>query len=242
MTARRMPNPLLDIADELVAALGALSFGASVAVVYSPLEYARSSYAAYTSRWGLPPKHTVILGMNPGPWGMGQTGVPFGDVHSVVTWLGIEEPVGRPPRELPSRQVHGFECRRREMSGARVWGWARATFGTPERFFSGWFVANYCPLLFFDASGRSITPDRLPCPVRKALLGPCDHALRRTVEELHCRRVVALGRFAFSRAQEALAQLSCRVVFVPHPSPANPTANTGWDRIMAEVTTEDPPP
>ena len=78
---------------------------------------------------------SLLLGMNPGPWGMAQTGVPFGTVSRVRDWLGIEAPVERPANEHPRRPVLGFGTERDEVSGLRVWGWAQARWGTPERFF-----------------------------------------------------------------------------------------------------------
>src|SRR5688572_32536315 len=95
--------------------------------------------------------------MNPGPFGMAQTGVPFGDVAMVRDWLGIVAAVAKPRDEHPKRPVLGFECQRSEVSGARLWGWARARFGTPQRFFERFFVANYCPLAFMESSGANRT-------------------------------------------------------------------------------------
>jgi single-strand selective monofunctional uracil DNA glycosylase len=166
--------------------------------------------------------------MNPGPFGMAQTGVPFGDVVLVREWLGIEAPVSRPPREHPRRPVEGFACRRREVSGSRLWGWARDRYGRPERFFARFFVANWCPLAFLDASGANRTPDKLPAKERAPLEAACDRALRATAEALRVERVVGVGAFAAARARAACAGLPVRVDAIPHPSPASPVANRGW--------------
>lgn len=212
-----------------------LTFGPPVAFVYNPLEYAGAPYDLYLSRYGGSPKETVLLGMNPGPFGMAQTGVPFGEVGAVRDWLGIEAPVGKPPREHPKRPVEGFACGRSEVSGLRLWGWARKRFGTPDRFFRRFFVANYCPLLFLEESGRNRTPDKLSAAEREPLLDACDRALRRTVEFLGPRHVLGLGRFAADRANAALADLEVTVGMVPHPSPASPAANRGWERLAEEA-------
>jgi single-strand selective monofunctional uracil DNA glycosylase len=225
-------NGLLAIADDLSARVGDLRFRRPVACVYNPLEYARAGFRAYVTRYGAPPKELLILGMNPGPWGMAQTGVPFGEVAHVRSWLDIDEPVGHPVGEIPSRPIMGFACTRSEVSGARVWGWARAAFGTPERFFARCFVTNYCPLIFFDAAGHNLTPDRLARADQVELFAICDNAFRRTALLVEARQVIALGVFAFVRAQEALAGTGCTVTAVPHPSPANPAANRGWSRLM----------
>ncbi len=231
VVSSRNPRPepsLLRIADALSRALAQLSFGPPVAHVYDPLGYARAPWREYVRRYGSAPKEVVLLGMNPGPFGMAQTGVPFGEVTLVRDWLGIDAPVGRPPREHPKRLVLGFACPRREVSGARLWGFARDRFGTPERFFARFFVANYCPLLFLEASGRNVTPDKLRAAEREPLLRFCDQALRETIETLQPRIVVGVGHFAEARARTALADLDVEIGRIPHPSPASPTANRGW--------------
>jgi single-strand selective monofunctional uracil DNA glycosylase len=159
---------------------------------------------------------------------MAQTGVPFGEIQLVRDWLRVDAEIGRPRSEHPQRPVLGFECRRREVSGRRLWGWARDRFGTPKAFFERFFVANYCPLAFLEASGRNRTPDRLAASERAPLLELCDEALRQTIRSLAPELVVGLGRFATDSALRALATLDVRVGTVLHPSPASPAANRGW--------------
>ncbi|MBN1773304.1 MAG: single-stranded DNA-binding protein, partial [Deltaproteobacteria bacterium] len=166
--------------------------------------------------------------MNPGPFGMAQTGVPFGDPAMVRDWLRLEGTVGRPPREHPKRPVLGLHSPRREVSGARLWGWARDRFGTPDRFFQEFFVANWCPLAFLDEGGRNLTPDKLPGAERAALSAPCDRALRAVVAVLQPRIVVGVGAFAAERARQALGDTGVVVGTMLHPSPASPRANRGW--------------
>lgn len=219
-------------ADGLVADLRELRFGSPVALVYNPLVYARRPYDLYWESYGHPPKEVLLLGMNPGPFGMAQTGVPFGEVTAVRQWLGIEAPVGRPEREHPARPVEGFACGRSEVSGRRLWGWARGRFGAPEAFFRRFFVANYCPLLFLEEGGRNRTPDKLPAAEAGPLYAACDHALRAAVDYLRPRLVVGVGKFAEDRARAALAQTGVAVGRITHPSPANPAANRGWAEIV----------
>lgn len=238
-TATRSDPPLLAVGDALARRLARLRFGPPVAHVYHPLLYARAPHRAYVARYGVAPREVLLVGMNPGPFGMAQTGVPFGEVGHVRDWLGIEAPVRRPPVEHPKRPVLGFACPRSEVSGARLWGWARARFGTPERFFARFFVANYCPLLFLTASGSNLTPDKLRAADREPMLAACDAALRRTVELLQPRLVVGIGHFAEGRARVALADMGVRIGRLPHPSPASPAANRGWaeqaERALAEL-------
>lgn len=217
----------------LLKDLAPLRFGPPVTHVYNPLEYAGRAYARYLALYGKAPKEVVLVGMNPGPWGMAQTGVPFGEVHLVRDWLGIEVPIQGPANTHPKRPVTGFACTRSEVSGARLWGWIRETFHTPERFFARFFVANYCPLIFIEESGRNRTPDRLPAAEREPLLAACDRALRRTVERLAPRHVVGVGKFAESRARQALQDLPVAIGRLTHPSPANPAANRGWGPLAA---------
>ncbi|MEW6490247.1 MAG: uracil-DNA glycosylase family protein [Thermodesulfobacteriota bacterium] len=219
-------------ADVLVADLRELRFGPPVAFVYNPLVYARRPYDLYWDRYGRPPKEVLFLGMNPGPFGMAQTGVPFGEVAAVGGWLGIDAPVARPEREHPARPVEGFACRRSEVSGRRLWGWARERFGAPEAFFRRFFVANYCPLLFLEQGGRNRTPDKLPTAEAGPLYAACDHALRAAVDYLRPRLVVGVGKFAEDRARAALARTGVAVGRITHPSPANPAANRGWAEIV----------
>jgi single-strand selective monofunctional uracil DNA glycosylase len=224
---------LAQIARQLIKDLQGLRFGPPVSHVYNPLIYAGEAYDRYLGLYGQAPKEVLLLGMNPGPWGMAQTGVPFGEVRLVRDWLKIAAPIGSPAATHPKRPVTGFACPRSEVSGARLWGWARETFQTPERFFARFFVANYCPLLFIEAGGRNRTPDRLPPTERGPLLAACDRALRRSVELLTPRHVVGVGKFAETRALQALAGLPVVVGRLTHPSPANPAANRGWGALAA---------
>jgi len=220
-------NALVAISRELSARVDGLEFP-SVPFVYNPLGYARVPHEAYLERWGAKmPREVILVGMNPGPFGMAQTGVPFGDVAMVRDFLGIAGPVGRPSHEHPRRPITGFACTRSEVSGTRFWGWARDRFGTAERFFDRVFVANWCPLVFMEDSGRNRTPDKLAPSERARLFAVCDEALAQVVAELRPRLVVGVGRFAERRAREALGaqvELGC----ILHPSPASPATNEDW--------------
>jgi single-strand selective monofunctional uracil DNA glycosylase len=220
------------ITDSLVAELQLLHFGLPVTHVYNPLEYARAPYDLYLDLYSKRSTEVVLLGMNPGPWGMAQTGVPFGEVTAVRDWLRIEAPVSSPAELHPKRPVEGFACPRSEVSGRRLWGWAKERFKTPERFFARFFVANYCPLLFIESSGRNRTPNNLRPVEKKPLLEICDLALRHTVQWLEPRYVVGVGRFATERAEVSLAGLDLTTGRITHPSPANPKANRGWDNLV----------
>jgi single-strand selective monofunctional uracil DNA glycosylase len=221
-------SALVASASQLSKVVSALSFAEPVAHVYNPFEYAFGAHREYLERFGAAPKEVVFVGMNPGPWGMTQTGVPFGEISAVRDWLGIVSGVERPESEHPKRPIEGFECGRSEVSGRRLWGWARERFGQPEKFFERFLVANYCPLVFMETSGRNLTPDKLPAAERAPLFEACDAALRSLVEIVEPEWVVGVGVFAEKRAKGALAGLDVRIGRGLHPSPASPAANRGW--------------
>lgn len=225
------------IVAELVKALKPLRFALPVSHVYNPLIYAQRAFLLYWQRYGSQGKEVVFLGMNPGPWGMAQTGIPFGDPIMVRDWLDICVPIGQPEKIHPKRPVEGFDCLRREVSGQRFWGWAKARFVTPEAFFRRFWIANYCPLVFMEAGGRNRTPDKLPESERKPLLAACDNALRRTIQLIKPRWVIGVGAFAAQRAAASLDGIDVRIGRITHPSPANPTANRGWDRLIEQELT-----
>ena len=222
------------IINQRIESLESLTFSNPVTHVYNPLVYARKPYDLYLEKYGQPAAKTILLGMNPGPWGMAQTGVPFGEIPAVRDWMGITAPVGKPESEHPKRPIEGFGCVKSEVSGRRLWGWAQNVFGTPERFFSRFFVANYCPLVFMEAGGRNRTPNTLPATEKKPLLKVCDRALRQTVELFRPQHVIGIGVFAEQRAKAALTGFDIRIGRITHPSPANPRANKGWEKVITE--------
>ena len=223
-----MPEKIIRITRRLVRELEPLRFSEPIACVYNPLVYARRAHEQYIRRFARKGVESVLLGINGGPFGMAQTGVPFGEVNHVRDWLKIEEKIDKPPREHPKRPVLGFDCPRSEVSGARLWGWAKETFGRPERFFKQFYIVNFCPLIFMEESGRNLTPDRCPAQQRDRLFEICTRALRDTVQHLGPRRVIGGGNFAEGRARECCEGLPVEIGKLLHPSPRSPAANRGW--------------
>ncbi|WP_227817339.1 uracil-DNA glycosylase family protein [Nitrogeniibacter aestuarii] len=222
-----MTHPLVEAAAQLRDAVDALHFSAPVTHVYNPLDYAWAPHRAYLERYGSGKKRVVLLGMNPGPFGMVQTGVPFGEVEMVRRWMGIEAEVSRPRDESPKRPIEGFACARSEVSGRRLWGLFADRFGVADVFFAEHFVANYCPLAFLDG-GRNVTPDKLSAAETRPLFEACDAHLRRLVEALEPDWVVGVGAWAQKRAEAVVGDLPLKIGRVLHPSPASPAANRGW--------------
>jgi single-strand selective monofunctional uracil DNA glycosylase len=223
-----MPQPLITAALELRDQLDRLKFPPPAACVYQPLDYAWAAHAIYLRRFGVGRKRVVFLGMNPGPFGMAQTGVPFGEIAAVRDWLGIQVIVDRPRCEHPKRPVEGFACRRSEVSGHRLWGLFAERFGTPEKFFADHFVANFCPLAFLSATGSNLTPDKLPAASAAPLYAACDEHLRRLVELLQPEWLIGVGDFAARRATLVFGETPLKIGKVLHPSPASPAANRDW--------------
>ena len=217
---------LINIARQLATTADALDFEEPVACVYNPLMYAWDSHKKYLEKFGDGKGRVLLIGMNPGPWGMAQTGVPFGEVNAVRDFLGICEPVHQPPRVHPKRPVQGFECPRSEVSGRRVWEWAKDNFVTAENFFNDFFVLNYCPLCFMEEGGKNRTPDKLKPEERDAVFEVCDVALKQFVDILEPSTIVGIGGFAKKRTMKTLGRDDIETIL--HPSPASPIANRGW--------------
>lgn len=193
--------------------------------VYNPLVYAWPVHQEYLHRFAAGRKKTLFLGMNPGPFGMAQIGVPFGEIAAARDWMRLSGAIGRPPREHPKRPIQGWACPRSEVSGRRLWGLFAARFGTPEAFFADHLVVNWCPLVFMGETGANITPDKLPAAELAPVQQACDAHLAGVIAATGAQVVVGLGKIASAAAARAGAP---RVVDVLHPSPASPAANRGW--------------
>jgi single-strand selective monofunctional uracil DNA glycosylase len=232
-TAIKGNFPLSGITDALVHRLDKLSFSEPTTHVYNPLVYARQAWDAYCEKYGRRRREVLFIGMNPGPFGMAQCGVPFGEIAAVRDWLGIETPIGTPPVQHPKRPVLGFACPRSEVSGRRLWSWAQARFGTPEAFFERHFITNYCPLVFMESSGRNRIPEKLPKAERTPLFAACDQALSQTIDFFRPRYIIGIGKFAEKRARAVAGDRpDVTIGSAPHPSPASPAANRGWAPLM----------
>lgn len=214
----------------LVDELRTIQFGPPVACVYQPLEYAWEPHRKYLERFANGKKRVVFLGINPGPFGMVQTGVPFGEVAAVRDWMGITEAVGKPTDEHPKRPVEGFACQRSEVSGRRLWGLFAERFGTPETFFKDHFVLNYCPLVWMSGTGANLTPDKLSATEMAPVEQACLKHLGEVISLLHPQFLIGIGAFAEERLRRAAERCGsdAHIGRILHPSPASPAANRGW--------------
>jgi single-strand selective monofunctional uracil DNA glycosylase len=224
----------------LVDELKDLEFGPPAACVYRPLEYAWRPHQRYLERFAKGKKRVIFLGMNPGPFGMVQTGIPFGEVAAVRDWMGIGEPVGKPENEHPKRPVQGFQCARSEVSGRRLWGLFAERFGTAEVFFKDHFVLNYCPLVWMSGTGANLTPDKLPAAEMARVEQACLKHLGEVVSLLRPPFLIGIGAFAEERLRRAadLCGSDASIGRILHPSPASPAANRGWAEVAARQLAE----
>lgn len=222
---------LLAAARELSEEVSSLRFDAPVAFTYNPLDYAWAGHEAYIRRFGTGTKDILCLGMNPGPFGMAQTGVPFGEIAAVTLWMGITAPIGQPPATHPKRPVQGFSCPRSEVSGRRLWGLFEEMYGSADAFFERAYVANYCPLIWMSESGANITPDKLPREQQAAVDAACQRHLVRLLEILRPKLLIGVGKYALDQltlAAKQLPEASFTLGTILHPSPASPIANKCW--------------
>lgn len=241
---------LIEAADNLSARLGEVEFQLPVHTVYNPFVYAREAYCEYLRRYATTKKRVFYLGMNPGPWGMAQTGIPFGEVAAVRNYLQITARIGKPLNEHPKRPIEGMECGRSEVSGRRLWGLFSKKYPSPEAFFEEQFVANYCPLVFMDQGARNVTPDKLPAKEFAQLAKSCDLHLAEMLAVLKPDYVVGIGQFAEVCLGRVAAAAGLEVVpaegampsfpkvgilRILHPSPASPAANRDWAGVVEKT-------
>lgn len=225
-----IPRDLLTATDHLSDSLRGMRFAAPVSHVYNPLEYAREPHGQYVTRFADSPKRVLLMGMNPGPWGMAQTGVPFGEVPAVRDWMGITGKVGKPDPEHPKRPIVGFDCEKSEVSGRRLWGLFSAAYPRVGDFFAEHYVVNYCPLVWMEESGRNRTPDKLPVGEMASVYAACDAYVGQHLLLLEPEYAVGVCAFAEACLARVAAQIGMKPIIgkILHPSPASPAANRDW--------------
>ena len=208
-----------------------------VAHATNPLNYAWQHHEQFLRNWGGLGAKTLLLGMNPGPWGMAQSGVPFGSTDIAKNQLQIKPyKLTTPENAHPKRPIVGLDLARQEISGQRLWSLMFDHYGDGESVFSNIFVVNHCPLLLLGESGKNLTPDNLPISVMKTVLNACDKHLQQVVEIMGIERIIGVGKYAEKRACLAFnadktglgTTASGRKITISscwHPSPASPLAN-----------------
>jgi single-strand selective monofunctional uracil DNA glycosylase len=191
-----------------------------------------------------PGRHPLVLfGLNPGPYGMAQSGIPFTDIarlRSGLPRLARELMEAGEKVETPGLapgSLRPYLGRTFESSSVRLYRFLERGWGSAE---TGWrqvVVANPCTLLFIDpASGKNRTPADLGKAVRarggeaaaRRLEEECDRLRRRcaleALEALNPRGAVLLGRNVQAALGSVLrAQLGeSALIFWEHPARAVP--------------------
>lgn len=221
---------LTESAKQLADDLRDLQFSPPVAYVYRTTDYTWEAHKTYLERFGKGRKKVIFLGMNPGPFGMAQTGVPFGEVDAVKNWMKLEAPIGKPVPEHPKRPIDGFECTRSEVSGRRLWGLFAERYPNAEDFFKNHYVLNYCPLVWMSSTGANITPDKITASEIAPVETACLRHLGEVIQIMKPDYLIGVGAFAEARLSRAcqIYQYEATIGRVLHPSPASPAANRGW--------------
>lgn len=236
-----IPAKFLEIEARQTDRLLSLDYGEGISYVYNPLDYASEIHADFVSKFCQGTKKVLLMGMNPGPWGMGQTGVPFGHVKYAKEWLGVTGGVKRPEREHPKRPIQGLECTKSEVSGDRLWSLLKELSGSPDVLFKYVFLHNYCPLFFLKESAKNVTPPELKVKERAGLEEACDEALVDTVRLLQVEHIIGVGNYVVDKTRKAFAKAgitNIEISLLMHPSPVNPAANKGWREIAIKQLTE----
>lgn len=217
------------LADELRP----LRFSHPVTHTYLTVDYAREGYEAYLETFANSKKRTLLLGMNPGPFGMAQTGVPFGEIAAVRDWMKLSPNIGKPDNEHPKRRIQGMDCPKSEVSGRRLWGLFSEKFPNAKDFFKDHLVINFCPLIWMKDSGANLTPDKISAAEMSAADAACQKHLRRLIELLEPQYLIGVGGYAENQMQIAQNELGTHatVAKILHPSPASPAANRGWAEV-----------
>ncbi|MGJ8656870.1 MAG: uracil-DNA glycosylase family protein [Akkermansiaceae bacterium] len=227
-----MSEQLQRVAKRLISKLSGLRFSEPVTHTYNPLVYAWEPHQIYLERFGQGKKRVLFLGMNPGPWGMAQTGVPFGEISAVSDWMGISSLVAAPENEHPKRPIQGFGCPRSEVSGKRLWGLFSELYPNACDFFADHFVTNFCPLVWMGETGKNITPDKLSRSEMEPVDAACRWHLAQQINAMQPEFLIGVGAFAEKQfkatIKEYMPDYKGKIGRVLHPSPASPAANRGW--------------
>ena len=164
-------------AESLSEALGAAVVRGAGHARLQPARYARAPHTRVPAALrGERRSASCLLGMNPGPFGMAQTGVPFGEVAQVRDWLGIDG-AGRPSRRASTRSGRSRASRARAArSAARGCGArcrsATASPSASSPSASSPTTARWCS---WRQSGKNLTPDKLAPRARGAVRGVRRH-------------------------------------------------------------------
>jgi len=237
-----MPNKIIKASQKLVDALKGLTFSDPITHTYNPLEYAWDPHKIFLEKFATGKKKVLFMGMNPGPYGMAQTGVPFGEISMVADWMKINTLVSPPENEHPKRPIQGFGCPKSEVSGRRLWGYFAKLYPDANDFFKDHYLTNYCPLVWMAETGRNITPDKVSKKEIAKVDAACDEFLAEVISLLEPKYLIGVGAYAEKKLSSITEKLlpgeSFTIGKVLHPSPASPAANRGWEEAAEKQLIE----
>jgi len=210
------------------AALPAAGLKAVAAI--DPTSYAFGNYTRFMQLAASGPRLALFVGMNPGPHGMAQTGIPFGDVDTARVLLGGADTIDPLPG-LRAASGAAWDCKglayhRGEQSGMRLWSALSQLCGSPQAALERCCIVNYCPLYMVGPELENITPSDLPRrhDITRALEAACDEHLRQLVLGLEVKTVLSFGSYAHASARRALSGFPVDFYTTPHPSPRRGSA------------------
>ncbi|XP_054745917.1 single-strand selective monofunctional uracil DNA glycosylase [Anastrepha obliqua] len=210
----------------------------SITHVYNPVEYASGLHCAYLQKFLDGPKRVMFVGMNPGPNGMGQTGVPFGNILTVRNEMSLSGSVQQPPSVHVKRPVRGFECSIEEPSGVRIWSlFKKLAGGSLNTFGRQCFVHNFCPLIFYDNAGRNITPSELKGDYKEKIGKECLDVLDLELDLVKPEILVAVGLYMYGMVSRSRHAKDLKIYKLPHPSPRS-LNNQNWPEKAEQLLLE----
>jgi len=242
------------VADQILAASDRLSERLAALppvgdlVALDPTRYCRSAWAAYlqmAARLGC----VLVVGMNPGPHGMAQTGVPFTDPW-IVDELDLQAPrADVPPADIPavgswrhrSHRARGVLGSKREESAKRLWPLLReicapyAAVGpsadkiaeATRRVCNEVLLVNALPICWLDPAGKNVSAEqvekRAPAQVREGLRDLVNEWLQAVADILRPAAVIGVGRWAREFVTDLDVDHFVEIPFrdgIKHPSPS----------------------
>ena len=224
--SRTFKKKLINLTEAFNNKLNKIHFSFT-GIIYNPLDYAKDNYYEYLQNYVNEYIDNIFLGMNPGPYGMVQTGIPFGEINYVKNYLKINNTVNKPKTEHCKKIITGMNTERSEISGFRFWSLIKSKYQTAELFAEKNAVLNYCPLCFIENTqkGKNITPEMLSKSDKNQINICCDEYLKNIIMLIQPKKLIGIGSYAYKRF--------CKVSTLPtfymlHPSPLNPKANKNW--------------
>jgi single-strand selective monofunctional uracil DNA glycosylase len=208
--------------------------------VWNPALYAGKAHAEYLRRF--PPRTGALLalGLNPGPYGMAQTGIPFTDCRTAKGDLGLPglDIPGFAPKDLIARlkKPTGKWRGTYERSSLVVYAFLKKAWGgSLKGAYSNWFVGNPCPLLFLEPGGWNVTPAH---PKLKKIAGMKELrevAVARFAAVLKPRGIVCLGADVAAAVEEVGEKLVGKDSYVRYPHPARAVPVKWAEGLVADL-------